>query len=347
MSCTGFSPVTLLLAAALSAAQTPADPGEPLRVGPGVSPPRLLHKVEPEFSPEARAGHIQGTVVLQIVVNEQGRPADISVISPLGFGLDEQAQAAVGKWEFAPGMKGGIAVKVLATVEVNFRFQGLRFDEKAEHQRTAFNIALQTVNRKDARPAAIEDAVRSMLSLGRQKFAPAMLVAGLWKIDGEHVARDPAEGLAWIQSAADKRHGPALYQIALRHIEGRDLPQAIDQGLQEMRDAAILGSVQAQFHMGNRYEKGDGVPREPDRARRYFRLCAAQGVALCQYRLGLLLHEAPDRRERDYVQAVALFQLAAEQGLTDAQRVASIEEPRLTAGQRKWVSTLKGQIVRK
>ena len=176
MSSICFLPVLLLLAATLSGAQTPADPAEPMRVGPGVTPPRLLRKVEPEFTPEARAGHIQGTVVLQLVVNEKGRAVDISVISPLGFGLDEQAQAAVATWEFAPGMKGGAPVKILATVEVNFRFAGLRFDEKAEHQRTAFNLALTTLNRTDARPAAIDDAVRSMLDLCRHKFAPGCAV---------------------------------------------------------------------------------------------------------------------------------------------------------------------------
>ena len=141
-----------------------------MRVGPGVTPPHLLHKADPEFSPEARANHIQGTVVLQLVVNEKGRAVDISVISPLGFGLDEPAQAAVATWEFVPGMKGGVPVKILATVEVNFRFEGLRFDEKAEHQRTAYNVAVTTLNRRNPRPAAIDDAVRSILDLGRHKF---------------------------------------------------------------------------------------------------------------------------------------------------------------------------------
>ena len=48
---------------------------------------------------------------------------------------------------------------------------------------------------------------------------------------------------------------------------------------------------------------------------------------MCQYRLGRLLLDAPDRPERDYVQAVALLQLAGEQGLQDAKNIAS-REPR-------------------
>ena len=337
--------VAALLATALGA-QTPAPSDEPMRVGPGVTRPRLLLKIEPTYSPEAHANRIQGTVILQLVVNEQGRAADISLISPLGFGLDERAQEAVAKWEFAPGMKAGRPVKVLATVEVNFRFPGLRFDEKAERQRTAFNVALQTFSRANATQAAIDHAVKSITDLSRQKFAPAMYLAGLWMTKGEHILSDPAVGLDLIQKAAAKNYGPALYEIGVRRIDGRELVRDVDKGLQEMRAAAILGSRQAQFYLGNRYETGDGVPRELDRARRYYRLCAAQGVALCQFRLGRLLYSAQERPERDYLQAVALFQLAAEQGLAEAQQLAAIEGPKLTTEQSKWVTTLKHQIVR-
>lgn len=339
--------LALFFTAALPGLQTSADSGEVIPVGAGVTPPRLIRKVEPEYSPIARADRIQGTVILQLVVNQKGRAVDVSVISPLGFGLDEEAQAAVEKWEFMPGMKGGVPVKILATVEVSFRFPDIPFDEKAERQRTAFNVALQTVNRAGASPAALDGAVKSVMNLCRQKFPPAMYLVGMWKTNGEHVPKDAAEGLEWIQKAAAKNYGPALYQVAVRRLDGRDLPLDIGKGLQEMREAATLGSHQAQYHLGRRYEKGDGVPRDPGRASRYYRLCAAGGVDVCQYQLGRLLYEAPERRERDYLQAVALFQLAAERGLPQAKELASGEAARLTTEQSRWVETLKKQIVRR
>jgi TPR repeat protein len=142
-----------------------------------------------------------------------------------------------------------------------------------------------------------------------------------------------------------------MYEIALLRIDGSDrsglFSQDIDKGLQDMRDAATLGSPQAQYYLGNRYGKGDErMPRELDRARRYFRLCAGQGVAVCQFRLGLLLYQDPNRRERDYLQSIALFQLAAAQGLDEAKPLADTETPKLTAEQSNWVATLKKQIVR-
>lgn len=338
--------LTLLALPSLNS-QVPDSLEGAIRIGPGVTPPRLLRKVEPEYSPDARADHIQGTVVLQLAVNEKGRPVGISVISPLGFGLDERAQAAVETWEFAPGIKDGKPVKILATVEVNFRFPELWFEEKAEHQRTTFNVDLQTLKQGDASAKAIDRTVKSMQDLSRQHFPPAMYLVGIWETTGDRVTKDPDEGLALIERAAAKNYGPALYEIAIRQIEGRDIAKDVEKGLEIMRRASILGSPQAQLYLGNRYEAGTGVPRELDRARRYFRLCAAQGVPMCQYRLGRLLFDAPDRPERDYVQSVAWFQLAAEHGIPEARDIALKEAAKLTPTQTVWMTSLKAQLLRK
>jgi TonB family protein len=91
------------------------------RPGNGVSAPTLLSRTEPEYSMEAQKARQQGTVVLMIIVDEQGLPQDVRVIRRLGFGLDEKAVEAVQRWRFRPAMKDGRPVKVEATIEVNFR----------------------------------------------------------------------------------------------------------------------------------------------------------------------------------------------------------------------------------
>jgi protein TonB len=95
--------------------------GGAYRIGGGVSAPSVLSKVEPEYSEEARKAKWQGTVVLQLVVDEHGLPKDPKVTRSLGLGLDQKAIEAVMKWRFKPGMKDGKAVPVFATIEVNFR----------------------------------------------------------------------------------------------------------------------------------------------------------------------------------------------------------------------------------
>ncbi len=89
--------------------------------GAGVSAPRVLFSVEPEYSEEARKAKWQGTVVLSVIVDELGRPSHLSVLRSLGLGLDQKAMAAVSQWKFKPGLKDGKAVPVIATIEVNFR----------------------------------------------------------------------------------------------------------------------------------------------------------------------------------------------------------------------------------
>lgn len=349
MSRFGLCLLVFLYAASLLDAQTPqpADGGA-VPVGPGVTAPRIRRKVEPEYSPEALSQHIQGTVVLQITVDENGRAADVTVISPLGFGLDEAALAAVEQWEFTPGMKDGKPVKVMATIQVNFRFPTVGFDEKGEQQRTSFNTALQILRRPDASPGSIDKGVKTMQDLARHHFGPAMFLVGGWELSGEHqVTKDPADGLALIQNSADKNYGPALYDIAARLMDGRTLPQDTEKGLKMMRQASVLGSRSAQFDLGNRYETAKGVERDTDRARRYFRLCAAQGVPECEFRLARLLFNASGRPERDYIQAVAWFQLAGEQGIAEGKEIASREVAAMTPEQTRWMNSLKAQLVRK
>jgi protein TonB len=95
--------------------------GGAYKIGGGVSQPQLISKIEPEYSEEARKAKWQGTVELQIVVDEHGIPKEMRVTRALGLGLDQKAMEAVAKWRFKPGTKDGKAVPVIATVQVNFR----------------------------------------------------------------------------------------------------------------------------------------------------------------------------------------------------------------------------------
>jgi TonB family protein len=91
------------------------------RVGGGVSAPSLILKINPEFTEEARAAKLNGSVLLSIVVDTDGGATNIHVLKGLGMGLDEKAVEAVAKWKFRPGMKGGVPVNVYAQVQVNFQ----------------------------------------------------------------------------------------------------------------------------------------------------------------------------------------------------------------------------------
>jgi TonB family protein len=115
-----FAPPLHAAAASLDSTKIPANPAA-LKIGNGVSPPHAVYAADPEYSEEARRELIQGIVVLALIVDESGRPQDIKVVSPLGYGLDEQAVDTVKTWKFEPGRKGGEPVSVYADIEVSFR----------------------------------------------------------------------------------------------------------------------------------------------------------------------------------------------------------------------------------
>jgi TonB family protein len=95
--------------------------GGPYTAGGGVIAPRVIFKLDPEYSEEARKAKFQGNVTLSFVVDAEGHPRNIHVVRSLGMGLDERAIDAVKRWKFEPGMKDGIPVAVMVSVEVNFR----------------------------------------------------------------------------------------------------------------------------------------------------------------------------------------------------------------------------------
>ena len=91
------------------------------KVGGDVSAPKVLHKVDPEYTKEARDAKIEGTVVVQTEIHTDGRAHNTSVVRSLDRGLDRNAIDAISQWEFDPGKRDGKPVTVTATIEVNFR----------------------------------------------------------------------------------------------------------------------------------------------------------------------------------------------------------------------------------
>lgn len=89
---------------------------------PGVTLPKVISEVKPQYTPEALQARIEGTVIMTAVVRTDGRPGDIEITKSLDteYGLDKQAVAALSQWRFEPGLKDGKPVPVRVTVEMTF-----------------------------------------------------------------------------------------------------------------------------------------------------------------------------------------------------------------------------------
>jgi protein TonB len=96
----------------------PAKP-VPLRVGGVVRPPEKLHHVNPTYPPIALSARVEGIVILEALIGEDGRVRDVRVLrsTPL---LDGAAADAVKQWRFRPTLLNEQAVPVLMTVTVSF-----------------------------------------------------------------------------------------------------------------------------------------------------------------------------------------------------------------------------------
>ena len=81
---------------------------------------RILDKVEPVYTDDARKFQIQGTVVLRAVFSATGEVTNISVIRKLPHGLTQRAVEAARGIRFIPAEKDGHPVSMWMQLEYNF-----------------------------------------------------------------------------------------------------------------------------------------------------------------------------------------------------------------------------------
>jgi TonB family protein len=88
----------------------------------GVGYPICTYCPDPEYTKEARAKHLEGIVILQVIVQPDGQATDIQVVKTIDPGLAQKAIEAVSRWRFNPARRAdGEPVPVVVPIEVNFR----------------------------------------------------------------------------------------------------------------------------------------------------------------------------------------------------------------------------------
>ena len=96
---------------------------QPIRITMGMTKPEPIHKVQPRYTENARRAGVQGAVILEAVIDEQGKVTNVRVLRGLPMGLDREAVSAVQQWKFTPAMMASKPVKVYFTLTVNFTIQ--------------------------------------------------------------------------------------------------------------------------------------------------------------------------------------------------------------------------------
>jgi protein TonB len=80
---------------------------------------RLLHKVAPQYPVQARQQGVHGIVVLQAIVDKDGRVKDVKVTSGDRL-LTAAAIASVRQWRYEPFMLSGQPTEMTTEIKINF-----------------------------------------------------------------------------------------------------------------------------------------------------------------------------------------------------------------------------------
>ena len=110
-------------AAAAVPVAPPAKEGDFVDIEACDTPPIATRQVSPLIPPMARQKRISGTVLLRVLVDENGKPAKVEVLRDVtpNVGLGASSVQALGQWRWKPATKNGVKVKTWMAVQVPFK----------------------------------------------------------------------------------------------------------------------------------------------------------------------------------------------------------------------------------
>lgn len=90
-----------------------------LRIGGMVDAPKLINKVQPQYTELARKARVQGTVIFTAVIDEDGNIRQLQLVTgnPLLVG---PARDAVSRWRYSKPRLNGEPIQVVTQISVNF-----------------------------------------------------------------------------------------------------------------------------------------------------------------------------------------------------------------------------------
>ena len=87
-------------------------------------PPSVVRRVKPIYPETARRRRLEGETLLQVLVEADGRVAELSVLKSLGDeAMDRAAIEAVRQWRFTPPLVNGDPVSVWIVITVDFNLK--------------------------------------------------------------------------------------------------------------------------------------------------------------------------------------------------------------------------------
>ena len=91
--------------------------------GVDIDEPTIIYKVEPRYTQPAIQGRVQGAVILDLIIDTEGRVESVKVLRGLALGLTKSAVDAVEQWRFEASTynQKPVRVRYILTVHFNLR----------------------------------------------------------------------------------------------------------------------------------------------------------------------------------------------------------------------------------
>src|SRR6202521_5988458 len=153
----------------------------------------------------------------------------------------------------------------------------------------------------------------STIALAQSSSPDSLYERGMDAITGVGPSQNDSLGIDYFRPSSDLGYGPAQIALAYYYETGNFLARNPGQAVDLYRKAAQQGDPLAGWLAGRLYFLGIGGVAERDAAQKWLKLSADQNSAYGAYYLGRLM------AERDYTKAPALYKIAADQGLPQAQ----------------------------
>jgi TonB family protein len=165
-----------------------------------VIPPKLLSAPEPVYPAEAEKAQIEGDVVLELLLGEDGRVLEARVTEKMGAGLDEAALAVARGLVFEAARVDGVPVQTIVSFRVKFRLpepEQLKPEiEQISQVTTATGTSYDVVVRSKK---PVRTASDFNIELGARETAPQAGGTGadlLKRAPGFHTSQHSGEGKA-------------------------------------------------------------------------------------------------------------------------------------------------------
>lgn len=153
----------------------------------------------------------------------------------------------------------------------------------------------------------------STITVAQSSSPEALYDRGMDAITGVGPSRNDSLGIDYFRRSAAIGYGPAQIALGYYYETGTFLARDPGQAVDLYRKAAQQGDPLAGWLAGRLYFLGTAGLADREAARKWLKLSADQNNAYGAYYLGRLMVE------KDYTKAPALFKIAADQGLPQAQ----------------------------